>query len=50
MLRISEIKLDLDCDFHDIEEAAAKTLKVNKNRFPMIDQELVGFRSRLFET
>ena len=32
MLRISEIKLDLDCDFHDIEEAAAKTLKLNKNR------------------
>lgn len=32
MLRISEIKLDLDCDFHDIEDAAAKVLKINKNR------------------
>ena len=32
MLRISEIKLDLDCSIHDIEEAAAKTLKLNKNR------------------
>lgn len=32
MLRISEIKLDLDCSIHDIEEVAAKTLKLNKNR------------------
>ncbi len=32
MLRISEIKLDLDCDFHDIEDAVVKTLKINKNR------------------
>ena len=32
MLRISEIKLDLDCDFHHIEDAAAKVLKLNKNR------------------
>ncbi len=32
MLRISEIKLDLDCDFHDIEDEAAKILKINKNR------------------
>ncbi len=32
MLRVSEIKLDLDCDFHDIEDAVAKTLKLNKKR------------------
>lgn len=32
MLRISEIKLGLDSDFQDIENAAAKTLKINKNR------------------
>ncbi len=32
MLRISEIKLDLDCDFHDIEDAVVKTLKISKNR------------------
>ena len=32
MLRINEIKMDLDCDFHQIEDAAAKTLKLNKNR------------------
>ncbi len=32
MLRISEIKLDLDCDFHDIEEATAKSLRINKNK------------------
>lgn len=32
MLRISEIKLDLDCEFSDIEDAAAKVLKINKNR------------------
>lgn len=31
MLRISEIKLDLDCSFQDIENAAAKALKINKN-------------------
>lgn len=32
MLRINEIKLDLDCNFQDIEEATAKALKLNKNR------------------
>ena len=32
MLRISEIKLSLDCEFSDIEDAVAKTLKINKNR------------------
>ncbi len=32
MLRISEIKLGLDSDFSDIENAVAKTLKINKNR------------------
>ena len=32
MLRISEIKLDLDCDFHDIEDAVVKTLRISKNR------------------
>ena len=32
MLRISEIKLDLDCEFSDVEDAAAKVLKINKNR------------------
>ena len=32
MLRISEIKLSLDSEFSDIENAVAKTLKINKNR------------------
>ena len=32
MLRISEIKLDLDCSFEDIEAAAAKALKIQQNR------------------
>lgn len=32
MLRISEIKSDLDCGFSDIENAAAKTLKISQNR------------------
>lgn len=32
MLRISEIKLGLDSDFSDIENAAAKALKIDKNR------------------
>lgn len=32
MLRISEIKTDLDATFADIENAAAKSLKINKNR------------------
>ena len=32
MLRISEIKLGLDSDFSDIENAVAKTLKINKHR------------------
>ncbi len=32
MLRISEIKLSLDSGFSDIENAVAKTLKINKNR------------------
>ena len=32
MLRISEIKLDLDCGFSDIEDAASKVLKIEKKR------------------
>lgn len=32
MLRINEIKLSLDSDFSDIENEAAKALKINKNR------------------
>ena len=32
MLRISEIKLSLDSEFSDIENAVAKMLKINKNR------------------
>ena len=32
MLRISEIKLGLDSDFSDIENTAAKALKIDKNR------------------
>ena len=32
MLRISEIKLDIDCELHDIENEAAKVLKINKKR------------------
>ena len=32
MLRISEIKLPLDSELNNIEEAAAKTLKLNKSR------------------
>ena len=32
MLRISEIKLDLDCDFNDIETACAKALKLERKR------------------
>lgn len=32
MLRVSEIKLDLDCEFSDIEDAAAKVLKINKKQ------------------
>ena len=32
MLRISEIKLDLDCDFNDIEVATAKALKIERKR------------------
>lgn len=31
MLRVSEIKLSLDSGFHDVEEAAAKALKINKS-------------------
>ena len=32
MLRISEIKLDLDCELHHIENEAARVLKINRNR------------------
>lgn len=32
MLRVSEIKLDLDCEFSDIEDSVAKVLKINKNK------------------
>lgn len=32
MLRISEIKLPLDSSFQDVEDEAAKALKINKNR------------------
>ena len=32
MLRISEIKLDLDCDFNDIETEVVKILKIQRKR------------------